>query len=231
MIGNLLDEFEKVTKEFSKEMSEKGIRHEYGGEIIGPNSGRRIADYIEDTYMKKLKTRLFIESGKKKEGLDFPTINTDIKVTRIKKPQSTAAIKDIHAKIFGLGYNLIIFFYDFGGDDGNQLIIKKTIYIPINKTADFKMMNKLEDILGEEDVLAEELKYQYEEMEHYEEIELNEYRKLAKKMSNNYVEGYLSYAGDPRWHLTYPFLGDLREWFSDINIIFDFDEENNSNQK
>ena len=40
------------------------------------------------------------------------TINTDIKTTSIKQPQSSCPFRDSKQKIFGLGYNLLVFVYD-----------------------------------------------------------------------------------------------------------------------
>ena len=48
------------------------------------------------------------------KGIDLPGtgIQTDIKVTSITQPQSSCPFKNARQKIFGLGYNLLVFVYD-----------------------------------------------------------------------------------------------------------------------
>jgi hypothetical protein len=52
--------------------------------------------------------------GNAASGIDLPSadILTDIKVTSIKQPQSSCPFKDVKQKIYGLGYNLLVFVYD-----------------------------------------------------------------------------------------------------------------------
>ena len=50
--------------------------------------------------------------GSSAKGIDLPSVDIDIKVTSIKQPQSSCPFKDAKQKIFGLGYNLLVFVYD-----------------------------------------------------------------------------------------------------------------------
>jgi hypothetical protein len=55
-----------------------------------------------------------VKVGSSALGIDLPSedILTDIKVTSVKQPQSSCPFRDAKQKIFGLGYNLLIFVYD-----------------------------------------------------------------------------------------------------------------------
>lgn len=50
-------------------------------------------------------------AGSSAKGLDLPSVNTDIKVTSVVQPQSSCPYRDSKQKIYGLGYNLIVFVY------------------------------------------------------------------------------------------------------------------------
>lgn len=52
--------------------------------------------------------------GSYANGIDFPEnyLNTDMKVTSIRQPQSSCPFKSAKQKIFGLGYNLLFWVYE-----------------------------------------------------------------------------------------------------------------------
>ncbi|RAP46421.1 MAG: restriction endonuclease, partial [Methanosphaera sp. rholeuAM6] len=82
-------------------------------ELIGINDGKSIGTYIEHEFKKFLENKYEFNSGSSAQGIDFPdkNINTDLKVTSNKKPQNSCPFNDIKQKIYGLGYNLLLFIY------------------------------------------------------------------------------------------------------------------------
>ncbi len=75
-------------------------------------------------------------------GIDFPSDNslTDIKVTSVKQPQSSCPFRDAKQKIFGLGYNFLIFVYDKKDNSQNQTTILDFVscsFIEKERTADY----------------------------------------------------------------------------------------------
>ena len=66
---------------------------------------------VEHLFQQQLEEQYDLIVGNSASGLDLPSVNTDIKVTSIKQPQSSCPFKDSKQKIFGLGYNLLLFVY------------------------------------------------------------------------------------------------------------------------
>ena len=83
-------------------------------DLFGVTDGKAVGTYIEHKFQKYLDEHFIYEKGSSAKGIDLPgkTIITDIKVTSIKQPQSSSPFRDAKQKIFGLGYNLLIFVYN-----------------------------------------------------------------------------------------------------------------------
>jgi len=97
----------------AKRFCEKQSKINYT-ELFGVTDGKAVGTFVEHKFKDHLNERFMIEIGSSARGIDLPqkTINTDIKVTSIKQPQSSCPFKDAKQKIFGLGYNLLVFVYD-----------------------------------------------------------------------------------------------------------------------
>jgi hypothetical protein len=82
--------------------------------LYGVTDGKAVGTHIEAKFKKHLSELYNTEIGNAARGIDLPLPNilTDIKVTSIKQPQSSCPFKDAKQKIFGLGYNLLVFVYD-----------------------------------------------------------------------------------------------------------------------
>ncbi|MDR2854374.1 MAG: restriction endonuclease, partial [Prevotellaceae bacterium] len=83
-------------------------------ELFGVTDGKAVGTYIEHKFKDFLLAKYELQVGSSANGIDLPSseINTDIKVTSIKQPQSSCPFKNAQQKIFGLGYNLLVFVYD-----------------------------------------------------------------------------------------------------------------------
>jgi hypothetical protein len=86
---------------------------------------------------------------------------TDIKVTSIKQPQSSCPYKDAKQKIFGLGYNLLVFVYDKKDDPLSKTAILEFVscnFIEKERTGDYKTTFYLRQIIDSdgnlEDIFA-----------------------------------------------------------------------------
>lgn len=66
--------------------------------------------YVEHKFQEYLNSKYEFTVGSSAKGIDLSDsfINTDIKVTSIKQPQSSCPFKNTNQKIFGLGYNLLV---------------------------------------------------------------------------------------------------------------------------
>ena len=95
-------------QQFAVEQSK--LNHET---LLGITDGKAVGTYVEHKFKNFLTSNYKVEIGNSASGLDLPgVINTDIKVTSIKQPQSSCPFKASRQKIFGLGYNLLVFVYD-----------------------------------------------------------------------------------------------------------------------
>ena len=83
-------------------------------ELFGVTDGKAIGTHIEHKFKDFLLSKHDIQIGSSASGIDLPSteINTDIKVTSIRQPQSSCLFKNAQQKIFGLGYSLLVFVYD-----------------------------------------------------------------------------------------------------------------------
>ncbi len=76
------------------------------------------------------------------KGIDFPSLNVDLKVTSIKQPQSSCPFRDATQKLYGLGYHLLLIVYNKLDDHAQSsavLDIQNVIFIEQAATADYQI--------------------------------------------------------------------------------------------
>ena len=131
-------------------------------ELIGITDGKAVGTYVEHLFEEYLnETFPDIEIGNSAKGIDLPDerITCDIKVTSIRQPQSSCPYKDTRQKIYGLGYNLLLFVYEKKDTaDTCYLDFHHVALIEKERTADYtltKMINgmldagaSIEDMIG-----------------------------------------------------------------------------------
>ena len=132
-------------------------------ELFGVTDGKAVGTYIEHKFKEFLNQNFELDNGNSARGIDLPApqINTDIKVTSIKQPQSSSPFKDAKQKIYGLGYNLLVFVYekqDNQKDETAILDFKSCSFISKERTADytttFRLNEMVKDGANEEDIVA-----------------------------------------------------------------------------
>lgn len=119
-------------------------------EYYGVTDGKAIGTKIEHLFQTYLSERFDCSVGSSANGLDLPSIDTDIKVTSIKQPQSSCPYKDSRQKIFGLGYNLIVFVYEKTDNHTSKtgtLNFVSCTYIDKSRTADYQTTIGILDII------------------------------------------------------------------------------------
>ena len=95
-------------------------------------------------------TQYSFAPGNSANGIDFPDMGVDIKVTSIKQPQSSCPFKSARQKIFGLGYCLLVFVYEKADDRKSKSAVLNflhTVFVEKEQTADFQMTTGLLQIL------------------------------------------------------------------------------------
>ena len=129
-------------------------------------------------------------------------ILTDIKVTSVEQPQSSCPFRSARQKIFGLGYNLLIFVYDKrDSEDTCKLQFVHCIFIDKSRTADFTLTKRLREMLkdgaNKEDIVG----FLRDKNLPGDEITYNE---LAEEiLVHKPKKGYLTISNALQWRLQY----------------------------
>lgn len=191
-------------------------------EIYGVTDGKAVGTLIEHKFKDQLHGKFTLQSGSTAKGIDLPSddINTDIKVTSIRQPQSSCPFHDASQKIFGLGYNLLIFVYNKSDDEPTKtakLNFLSCAFIEANRTADytttFRLREMLKDGANKEDIIA----FLTDKNIPADEITLSNLadRILAKTPD----QGYLTISNALQWRLQYGRIVHLSDPISGITKI------------
>lgn len=172
--------------------------------LIGITDGKAVGTYIEHKFQTYLDSKYTIEIGNSAKGIDFPSpsLNTDLKVTSVTQPQSSCPFKNARQKIFGLGYNLLVFVYNKKDTKTScKLDFEYRTFIEADRTADYttskRLLEMLKDGANEEDIIS------YLEDRNVPGDEFV-YGKLAKEIiSNPPKQGYLTISNALQWRLQY----------------------------
>lgn len=188
-------------------------------ELYGVTDGKAVGTHIEHKFKKYLDDRYQLVLGSSANGIDLPSedIQTDIKVTSIRQPQSSCPFKDAEQKIFGLGYNILVFVYDKTDDTETKtakLNFVSCAFVARERTADytttFRLREMVKDKANEADIIA----YLNDRNVPADEITLSQ---IAKQILKSPPEqGYLTISNALQWRLQYQRIVDLSE---DVNGI------------
>ena len=172
--------------------------------IYGVTDGKAIGTYLEHKFQDLLSARYTYEKGSSAKGIDFPSLNVDMKVTSIKQPQSSSPFKSACQKIFGLGYSLLVFVYyktDNGSKQTGRLKIVHAVFIDKSRTADYQTTSGILEIL-DNDGNADDLYAFFEDRN----IPLDDVsmRHLADEvLANRPHLGFLTISNALQWRLQY----------------------------
>ena len=192
----------KEAVEFSKLQSE--ILH---NDLYGITDGKKVGTYIEKLFQKFLEDRYgYLGIWNSAKGIDLPELDTDIKVTSIVQPQSSCPYRNARQKIFGLGYNLIVFVYekkDYIDNDQRlcKINFKYTTFIEKHRTADYTttqmLINMKNTGANKEDIVS----YLNDRGIPGDEVE---HSMIAEEVLNNsFKQGYLTISNPLQWRLQY----------------------------
>ena len=166
----------------------------------------------------------YTDSGSSAKGVDLPglTIRTYIKVTSIRQPQSSSPFKDAKQKIFGLGYNLLVFVYDKVDDpktSSTKLDFVSCSYLDKERTADytttFRIRKMVKDGAIKEDIIA----YLNDKNIIADDIALG---LIADQILNNTPkQGYLTISNALQWRLQYARVVNLTDKVDGITKVVD----------
>ena len=172
--------------------------------LYGVTDGKAIGTYFEHRFRAYLRERYLYDEGSSSSGIDFPSLDVDMKVTRVRQPQSSCPFRSVRQKIYGLGYSLLIFVYEKTDDQSTQtgrLNILHTIFVEASRTADYQTTIGIRRIIenngNEDDLIA----FMHERSLPVDDIQALQ---LAQELLNNPPEpGYLTISNALQWRLQY----------------------------
>lgn len=193
-------------------------------DLYGVTDGKAVGTYIEHKFQEYISKNFKYEQGNAANGIDLPgkIINTDIKVTSIKQPQSSCPFKDASQKIFGLGYNLLVFVYEKSDNLNTSTAILKFVscsFLDKERTGDytttFRLRELIKDRANKEDIIA----YLTDRNIPADEVTMG---LLADRILNNIPEqGYLTISNALQWRLQYSRIVSLTDKIKGINKLVD----------
>ena len=186
-------------------------------ELFGITDGKAVGTFIEHRFRERLEAVYTLEIGSSALGLDLPSIETDIKVTSIRQPQSSCPFRAARQKIYGLGYNLLLFVYD--KHDNQQegtatLGFVSCAFIDKSRTADYQTTRSILEILSRDGNRDDIIAFLADRNLPGDEIV---YSSLADEiMQSPPVLGYLTISNALQWRLQYSRVVNMTENVSGI---------------
>lgn len=173
-------------------------------DLFGVTDGKAVGTYLEHKFVAHLNRSYSFDIGNSASGIDFPDLQVDMKVTSIRQPQSSCPFKSARQKIFGLGYNLLIFVYektDNRKKHTGRLDIQHAIFVDSSRTADYQMTTGVLQILdnkGNEDDLVG---FMHDKNLPVDDIGV---RRIAEDiLKTRPLQGYLTISNALQWRLQY----------------------------
>jgi hypothetical protein len=187
--------------------------------LFGVTDGKAVGTFIEHKFQSVLSDKYSCEIGSSANGIDMPAkdLNADIKVTSIKQPQSSCPFRDARQKIYGLGYNLLVFVYSKSDDPGRKvarLDFVSCSFISDNRTADYQTTRALRQMIENKANADDVIAYLTDRNLPADEITMT---KLANEvLAQPPEQGYLTISNALQWRLQYGRVVDLDESVSGI---------------
>jgi hypothetical protein len=196
-------------------------------ELFGVTDGKAVGTLIEQKFQAHLLANYELTIGSSAMGIDLPSedLLTDIKVTSNKLPQSSCPFRDAKQKIFGLGYNLLVFVYDKTDDPDSQTATLNFVscsFVSKERTSDFtttSILNKMKSVeANEDDIISflEGIKLPADE------ITLKQIAEII--LTSEIPIGYLTISNALQWRLQYGRIRDLKNDIPGIDKIISFNK-------
>lgn len=202
-------------------VSESTYKHK---ELYGVTDGKAVGTLIEQKFQNHLNNKYEVTVGSSARGIDLPSddIQTDIKVTSIKQPQSSCPFKDAKQKIFGLGYNLLVFVYDKVDNpkiSAAKLDFVSCSFLEKERTADYTTSFRIREMIKDGAIKEDIIAYLNDKNIPADDITLC---LIADQiLSNTPKQGYLTISNALQWRLQYARVVNLAEAVEGITKVVD----------
>ncbi len=193
-------------------------------DLYGVTDGKAVGTYIEHKFQKYLDENYEYEKGSSAKGIDLPSddILTDIKVTSIKQPQSSCPFKDAKQKIFGLGYNILVFVYEKTDDPERGTAILDFLscaFLEKSRTADYTTTFRIREMVKDGAIKEDIIAYLNDKNIPVDDITLSQ---IADSIITKIPEqGYLTISNALQWRLQYARVVYLTDTINGISKLVD----------
>lgn len=172
--------------------------------LFGVTDGKAVGTYLEHKFRDYLEAKYSFERGSSANGIDFPEICVDMKVTSTRQPQSSCPFKSARQKIFGLGYHLLVFVYDKTDDPATRsanLDILNAVFIESSRTGDYQTTTGIIKILENDGNKEDLVAFMHDRNLPIDEIEADI---VAEELLLKHpMVGYLTISNALQWRLQY----------------------------
>lgn len=172
--------------------------------LYGVTDGKAVGTYLEQKFSLYVSQKYKYELGNSAQGIDFPSLDIDIKVTSKKQPQSSCPFRSARQKVYGLGYDLLVFVYVKTDDDksrASQLSIRHVIFVERSRTADYQTTRGVIEIL-ERDGNEEDLVGFFADR-NLPLDDTSAYALASEVLMKKPIQGYLTMSNALQWRLQY----------------------------
>ena len=194
--------------------------------LFGITDGKAVGTHIEYKFKDFLRSNYDLTIGNSASGIDLPSseINTDIKVTSMKQPQSSCPFKNAQQKIFGLGYNLLVFVYDKQDSAKTKTALLNFVscsFVEKERTADFQTTTALLQMINNKANVDDIFAYLNDRNIPADEVTLMTMAEQILKTPPKI--GYLTISNALQWRLQYGRIVMLKDDVEGITKIIDND--------
>ncbi|MEK9164403.1 MAG: restriction endonuclease [Chloroflexota bacterium] len=78
------------------------LRKHIYSRLFGITDGKAVGTFIEREFQEHLESRYTVQFGSSALGLDLPALDTDIKVTSVRQPQSSCPFRSARQKVYDI---------------------------------------------------------------------------------------------------------------------------------
>lgn len=192
--------------------------------MFGVTDGKAVGTFVEHLFKGYLSERYDLTIGNSANGLDLPSVNTDIKVTSIRQPQSSCPYKDSKQKIYGLGYNLIVFVYKKEDDEQKKkgkLTFLSCTFVDAKRTTDYQTTTGLLNIINNNGNADDVFAFLSDHKIPADEVTLS--NMAIEILKNPPTIGYLTISNALQWRLQYGRIVYFNENIEGITPIIKYD--------